>query len=297
MLIGVAIAACAAASGCGRSSLSTVSYDPAKVKEIREALAAGGSESDAGPAVQLGTGWATLRGRVVLDGAAPARPRLNITKDVEVCTANPDATLSQAFRVSDDGAVRDFLVFARDVNRVHESAATPPADPIVFDQEYCEFLSHVIGVRVGQPVLLKNSDTVGHNTKIEGLKSSNTFNQTIPAKAEISWTPGAEESLPFSVSCSIHPWMSAKMLPRENGYYAVSAPDGTFEIANLPAGEDVELQLWHEAVGSMGAVTVEGLPGGAKPRSNGRVKVQFPENSESEVTITIPASAVSVPGA
>ena len=44
--------------------------------------------------------------------------------------------------------------------------------------------------------------------------------------------------------------MKAYMLPRENGYFAVSADDGSFEIANLPAGEELEIQVWHESAGN-----------------------------------------------
>lgn len=287
-------AATIGALGCGGSSASPIGYDSAKVVEIRDSLGDGAS-AEAGPAVQLGTGWAAFRGRVVLDGAAPARAPLNITKDVEVCTQNPDATKSQALRVGENGAVRDFLVFARSVHRVHESASTPPSEPFVFDQKYCEFLSHVAGVMVGQSVVLKNSDSVAHNTKIDGRR--NTANVQIPAGAELSWEAKAEEPAPMNVSCSIHPWMIAKLIPRENGYFAVTGPDGTFEIANLPAGEDVELQFWHEAVGSFGAVTIEGAPDGANLKSNGRLTAQFPEDGEVDVTITLPASSVSVPGA
>ncbi len=39
-----------------------------------------------------------------------------------------------------------------------------------------------------------------------------------------------------------------------NSYVAVSRADGRFEIANLPAGEDIEFQAWHErAAGPQGA--------------------------------------------
>lgn len=40
--------------------------------------------------------------------------------------------------------------------------------------------------------------------------------------------------------------MKAYILPRNDSYVAVSQPDGSFEIANLPAGEEIEFQAWHE---------------------------------------------------
>ena len=36
----------------------------------------------------------------------------------------------------------------------------------VFDQKECVFSSHVLPVRVGQTVVIKNSDPIGHNTNV-----------------------------------------------------------------------------------------------------------------------------------
>ena len=44
------------------------------------------------------------------------------------------------------------------------------------------------------------------------------------------------------------PWESAYILPREHPYVDISAQDGTFRIAKLPAGE-LEFQAWQERVG------------------------------------------------
>ena len=55
-----------------------------------------------------------------------------------------------------------------------------------------------------------------------------------------------ETGLPVSVTCNIHPWMKAYAVFREDGYVAVSSGDGTFEIPDLPAGEPLEFQVWHE---------------------------------------------------
>ena len=41
--------------------------------------------------------------------------------------------------------------------------------------------------------------------------------------------------------------MTAYLLPRKNGYFAITDADGNFEIANVPAGEPLEFQVWHES--------------------------------------------------
>ena len=160
------------------------------------------------------------------------------------------------------------VIYLRDASRVHDSAK-PKADGVLFDQKECVFLTHVCALTVGQTLDIKNSDNVGHNTNIAGKK--NTFNQTIPAGATIPFKVQKEEATPAPVNCSIHPWMSSYLLPRENGYFAVTAADGTFEIANLPAGEKLDFQVWHEsATGPGAALIVDARP---TPRpSTGRTR-------------------------
>ena len=65
--------------------------------------------------------------------------------------------------------IKNVAVFLRDASRVHDSAK-PKADPVVFDQKDCVFLSHVVGVTVGQTLDIKNSDPTGHNTNIVGTR-------------------------------------------------------------------------------------------------------------------------------
>ena len=92
-----------------------------------------------------------------------------------------------------------------------------------------------------------NSDPVGHNTNIAGGGTAATINATIPAaKSYAMYEPGGESPEPFAVSCSIHPWMSAQMIVRDSPYFAVTKPDGTFEIANVPAGVPLEFRVWQE---------------------------------------------------
>jgi hypothetical protein len=139
-------------------------------------------------------------------------------------------------------------------------------------------------------MLIKNSDPVGHNTNIEG---KNSFNQTIPADATIPFKPQKEEAVPVSVRCSIHPWMLAYFLPRENGYVAVTAEDGTFEIPNLPAGEDLEFQVWHESAVGPGKSLVLTTPEAKELKwsNKGRFKIKLAEDEVKDVNLTVPAAA------
>jgi hypothetical protein len=47
------------------------------------------------------------------------------------------------------------------------------------------------------------------------------------------------------------------MLPRSDPYLAVTGSDGSFQIANLPAGEEIEFQVWHERAPNVPATNAE----------------------------------------
>ena len=148
------------------------------------------------------------------------------------------------------------------------------------------FLSHVFPLTVGQTITIKNSDPVGHNTNIEG---KNAFNQTIPANESVDFTPKKAESVPQAIRCSIHPWMIAYYLPREDGYLAVTSEDGSFEIPNVPAGEKLEFQVWHESGTGPGGALVLDTPEAKELKWNkkGRFGVTLAEDEVRELQITV----------
>jgi hypothetical protein len=147
----------------------------------------------------------------------------------------------------------------------------------------------MLGATVGQSIDIKNSDPTGHNTNLIGTG----FNPSIPAGSTLVYKVQKEAAVPIKVVCSIHPWMLAHMLMRENGYYAITDADGKFEIANVPAGESLEFQVWHES----GAAASNGLVGQSpdaadlKWNNRGRISVTLQPDEVKEVKIIVPPSA------
>jgi hypothetical protein len=207
---------------------------------LREVLAAGDSAGEAGETVAVtGTGWATLKGRFAFTGTPGEKKALVVDKDMAVCSKDGLKLYDQSLRIDQASkGLADVVLFVRKASRVKNPV---PTEQLVFDQKNCEFLSPVFAARVGQPVDVRNSDPIGHNTNVSGT----SFNQLIPAGEGTVYTPTAETGMPVSVTCNIHPWMKAYAVFRKDGYVAVSAADGSFTIPDLPAGEPLEFQVWH----------------------------------------------------
>ncbi|HEV7670413.1 MAG TPA: carboxypeptidase regulatory-like domain-containing protein [Thermoanaerobaculia bacterium] len=142
-----------------------------------------------------------------------------------------------------------------------------PTDKIEIDQLGCAYLPRVVGVRVGQPLVLKNSDSTIHNVFAQA-GANPQFNRGLPY-AGMSFEKVFEApQVMVTLKCNVHPWMTAYVGVLDHPYFAVTGPDGKFTIPNLPPGT-YTLEAWHETLGVREAVvTVE-------KGQAGRVEVEF----------------------
>lgn len=252
--------------GCGNDSGQTrqVKVDSQRVQLLREAIHGGApsDEESAAPAdVQQPTGWATLRGSFKVSGEPPAPVALRVDKDTEVCAPGGQEMFSESVVVGSDNGLRNVVVFLNRDIPAEEPWMHPSAQPVqgevIFDQKNCVFLSHVLGMQASQMLKILNSDPIGHNTLLSP-RSNPGFNRTVAAGGATTYQPETEENAPFPVACSIHPWMSAWIMVHGNGYFAVTADDGSFEIPNLPAGVELEFRVWQEKAKFIEKVRVNG---------------------------------------
>ncbi|MBI3838497.1 MAG: hypothetical protein HY288_11270 [Planctomycetia bacterium] len=283
------------ASGCSRPASAGPRPETQAALEIREKLLAGAADTavrEDAATEATGTGWGTLRGTFKFDGTPPTPGKLTVDKDLEVC-GKGNGILNNSLLVASDGGIANIVLYARGAKRVHESAQPLSGDkagtPVEFDQKGCMFLTHVLAVQVGQKIDVKNSDPLGHNTKIDPAKGL-PFNQSVPFGSPLVYVPTAEEAFPATVACSIHPWMRAYLLPRKDKYFAVTTANGAFEIANLPAGEEVEIQVWHEsAAGSQGALVLDRKD--LNWTNKGRFKIKLDADKPTDLELIVPAAA------
>jgi len=287
--LGFALSMVSLGSGCVDGRVGQPSADVDAVARVRASLVA---STDAAvetgvEAAATGTGWGTLKGRFVFAGTPAEAKALAVDKDTEVCSKDGVKLLDRSLLVDPSSkGLANVVLFVRKSSRVKDSA--PPEKPLVFDQKQCEFITPVFAARVGQSIDVHNSDPVGHNTNIAGT----SFNQLIPAGDGTLFKPEAETGMPTMVTCNIHPWMKAYAVFRKDGYVGVSAADGSFTIPDLPAGETLEFQVWHErSTGPSGAL------GLAKPdlkwTPKGRFQVKIEADEVKDIgTLEVPAAAL-----
>jgi hypothetical protein len=278
-------------AGCSKHNDFGPVANAAAVNEIRTALIAGGTEASGGEAASTGTGWATIRGQFVYNGDPPQMPAYGVTKEHNICTEGGKAPPQQMLVVDPDTkGIANIAVYLRDAKRVHDSAKSTGASKD-FDQKVCVFLTHVTSITVGDTLNIKNSDPTGHNTNIAGTG----FNRLIPEGQTVPLPIQKELAVPADVVCSIHPWMKAYLLPRKNGYHAVTDAQGKFEIVNVPAGEPIEFQVWHES----GAAAGKGLVGTTEDASlkwtpRGRVTMTLNPDEVKDIKIVVQPNAFSL---
>ena len=228
-------------------------------------------------------GWGSLEGVFTYDGAFSAA-RLAINKDVDFCGRSP--LTDESLVVGARGALANVVVICRSRNLpVHEDYAASADAVVNLDNDKCRFEPHVCLLRLSQTLRVRNPDPVAHNTNIQP-PGDEGVNPILPATEEITHRFMRQQSTPFKVSCNIHPWMACYVLPRENPYAAVTDKDGKFKIANLPAGIELEFQVWHErGAGSGGALEAK------EEWKRGRFKLIIPKDGSETLEVKVSPDA------
>ena len=100
------------------------------------------------------------------------------------------------------------------------------------------FQPRVIGIQTGQPLEITNSDPVTHNVHPLAQLNREWNHSQGPGEAPLARKFLRPEVM-IRVKCNIHSWMRAFIGVVANPYFAVSGPNGTFEIPNMPPGDYV----------------------------------------------------------
>ena len=231
----VALAASIVACG-GNKEASNTSAEPAAP-----------AGTPAGQKVDTSTAG-DVKGTVALDGTAPKNEAIKMNADPVCVRENKSPQFHETYIVGSDGkSLANVFVYVKDGlgNYVYDT----PSDPVTIDQKECRYHPHVFGVRVGQKLVISNSDPTLHN--IHAMPKANTeFNNGQPIQGmKMTHTFDKQEVMvPFK--CDVHGWMNAYVGVLDHPYFATTDKDGSFTLKGLQPGT-YTIEAWHEKLGTM----------------------------------------------
>jgi hypothetical protein len=245
-------------------------------KEAKDGKEKGGGAGAGAITEVASTGTGTLKGKVTYDGDPPKLPDyrerddFKMHADKDLClmgdTSNP------TWKVGADKGVANVVVWIRAPKnhffKIPDDLKKLPDQTI--KQPQCAFEPHVVAVfpsyfdpatkkqkKTGQVFKVDNNAPKLHNTAWKGGDSTLNpgKNETLkPGTSMVidavpggSKKPGGEELI--SIHCDLHKWMTGFARVFDHPYFAVTKEDGTYEIAKVPTGAEVEIVYWHEALG------------------------------------------------
>jgi hypothetical protein len=209
--------------------------------------------------------YGTIKGRLVWGGVEVPPAKILVEKGKAI--KNPDVCAKDAPIIS-----RELIVDPQTkgvinglVYLVRPSGSNPAAvkdliakhPKALLDQKHCEFVPYVLAIHQDQALMIKSSDPVNHNLRFAAFTNT-PFNQIQPPKGEIEVKLVAERR-PIRMTCDIHSWMLAYIMVFDHPFFAVTGPDGSFEITGVPTGVQ-NLVIWQERVGFVNPERAKGSP-------------------------------------
>jgi hypothetical protein len=203
----------------------------------------------------------SISGRITYNGRLPHPRTVLVTQDKKFCGAT---RMDETWSIAPDGGIRDVVVYLVGVKGGRKLDAE--VKPVV-DQQGCRYLPHVQVVPLGAVLSVNSSDPVMHNIHFF-YNGATAVNFAMPpgsrARARKMDKPGGQQ-----LKCDVHPFMRGGVFVAQDPYYAVTGPDGRYEIKDVPPGI-WSIATWHEEGGpTFQPITI---PSGGKVEWNSRIR-------------------------
>jgi len=241
----VAVAFVASLAACGGGEAPPAPTPTAGAK----APAAAAPASASGYMVAAVTDGGTVMGTVKVTGDVPAPEVVEVNKDNNVCGSEKKM---YDVMVGDGGVLEHAVVWLDDIKKGKDWADNKAGE---VDQKDCDYAPHFQVLAPGASVEVVNSDPILHN--IHAYAGDETlFNIAQPIQG-MKTKKTVEKSGPVHLKCDVHSWMSAYIFVAANPYFAVTGPDGSYTLGDVPPGT-YAVKVWHAKFGEKsGTATVD----------------------------------------
>ena len=223
-------------SGCGRNPNPKVAPLPAPTRKIDAATTA------------------AITGRVTLEGTPPAAKPIDMSAEPYCAKLNSGPVFPQQVVTGNSGSLANAVVYIKDFPA--DYIVDAPGATATLSQRGCMYEPHIIALRTGQTLEIKNEDQATHNVLAMPEQNPKWNRSETPGAAPIEETFAAPE-LAIPVRCNVHPWMKSYVFVFSHPYYAVTGKDGQFELKNLPPGT-YTIEAWQEKYGKQDATITVG---------------------------------------
>jgi plastocyanin len=194
----------------------------------------------------------SISGKVTYEGTPAKQKVIDMSKEPSCAKEHATPPTTESVVTGSNNSLENVVVYI--------SAGIPddnaPSQPVKLEQKGCQYVPHVLPFQVNQTLEILNDDQTSHN--IHPLPRTNReWNKSQPAGS-----PAISEKYDkpefILVKCNIHPWMHATFAVMKNSHYAISHDNGSFSLADLPAGK-YTVTAWHESYGEQSQeVTIGG---------------------------------------
>ena len=165
---------------------------------------------------------ATVGGTVKFTGTAPKPAKIDMSQDPNCKGSNTAENLV----VSGDHLENVFVYVKEGLGG---RTFDVPKDAVTLNQSGCKYQPHVVGVMTRQTVKIVNSDPTTHNIH-PTPKDNREWNESQAPSAAPIEKSFAREEIMLPVKCNQHPWMRMFVSVVKSPFYAVTGPDGKYEI-------------------------------------------------------------------
>src|SRR5262245_25520950 len=215
LVLSIVLSLLALAAACGGS----------KNPETNTPQATGGEAPPSGP-----TG--TISGVITYNGTPPAPKKIDTTADPVCGQKNPNLMTDDT--VVKDGKLANTFIYIKEGTvdggkKFADYAWDTPTSEVQLDQNGCHYVPHVLGVMVNQKLKITNSDATQHNIH-PTPKLNQEWNQTQANGAPPIEKAFTRAEVLIPVKCNQHPWMKSYIGVLKHPLFAVSGPDGTYQI-------------------------------------------------------------------
>lgn len=203
------------------------------------------------PASSATATGATITGKVYFRGTAATEKTIDMAADAACKAAHDTIPTTRHYVVNPDATLQNVFVYVKSGAAVEGKTFPPPKEPVELDQKGCLYSPYVLGVQVGQDLLIVNSDATLHNVHaqptineefnkgqpVQGMKFAHKFTKP-------EFTP------PVRFKCDVHPWMFAYVAVVPHPFFAITRETGSFTLKGLPAGT-YTIEAWHPKAGTL----------------------------------------------